>query len=189
MVRGGPDQLTAPLSRIVWVFAWFGSTVFGGGSATIAVLDRQIADRHQWLDRRHTQLAYALSRLTPGTNLLAFCTGAGWLIRGAPGAAVALLAASIPCSVIAVALTMLYRSWANHALARLALQGALASAVAIMIATCWTIVRPQWRAPHRGRVALTFLAAFALATWGVSPVRVLAASAIVGAIWPEREDA
>ncbi len=40
------------LGRLAWVFARFGNTVFGGGSATMAVLERQIVDRHQWLDRR-----------------------------------------------------------------------------------------------------------------------------------------
>jgi chromate transporter len=34
--------------------------------------------------------------LTPGTNLLAFCTGIGWLLRGLSGALIALLAASVP---------------------------------------------------------------------------------------------
>jgi hypothetical protein len=37
-------------------------------------------------------LAYALSRLTPGTNLLAFCTAVGWLILRLPGALLALAA-------------------------------------------------------------------------------------------------
>jgi hypothetical protein len=37
-------------------------------------------------------LAYALSGLTPGTNLLAFCTAVGWLILRLPGALLALAA-------------------------------------------------------------------------------------------------
>jgi chromate transporter len=177
-----------PLGPMAWVFARFGNTVYGGGSPTIAVLEREITDRRGWLDRGHTQLAYAVSRLTPGTNLLAFCTGAGWLMRRGPGALVALAAASIPCSMVAVALTLFYQAWANHAVARFALRGALASAVAIMVATCWTLVRPHWRHASRFRVALLFVAAFTLATvWGQSPIRVLALSAVVGALWPERE--
>ena len=43
-----------------------------------------------------------LNRRTPGTNLLAFCTAAGWTSRRWLGAIVALLASSIPCSLLVV---------------------------------------------------------------------------------------
>lgn len=39
--------------------------------------------------------------------MLAFCTGVGWLVRGLPGALVALVAASVPCAIMVVALTAL----------------------------------------------------------------------------------
>ncbi len=35
-------------------------------------------------------LCFALGRLTPGTNLLAFSTGVGWLLRGMAGAVASL---------------------------------------------------------------------------------------------------
>ncbi len=188
-----PDAATLSrrpsIGAIAWVFARFVNTVFGGGSATIAVLEQEIVERHHWLDRRETHLAFAVSRLTPGTNLLAFCAGVGWLMRRSGGAVVALVSGSAPCSVLAVALTAFYASWTQHALAQLAFRGALASAVAIMVSTCWTIVRPLLRSPSRGRVVLLFIGAFALAMWGVSPLRVLALSAAVGALWAESEDA
>ena len=188
-----PDA--APRSRrpsvgsIAWVFGRLGSTVFGGGTATIAILEQEIVDRHHWLDRRETRLAFAVSRLTPGTNLLAYCAGVGWLMRRSVGAVVALVAGSAPASVLAVALTAFYASWTQHALAQLALRGALASAVAIMVSTCWTIVGPPLRSPYRGRVVLLFIGAFTLAMWGVSPLRVLSLSAVLGALWTESEDA
>ena len=171
---------SAPLASLAWVFARFGNTVFGGGSATMTVLERHIVER-QWLDRRHAQLAYALSRVTPGTNLLAFCTGVGCAV-------VALAAASIPCAVLAVALTVFYTAWAGHPLAAFALRGALASAIAIMAVTCWTMLRPHVRGAHRLRVTLLFVGAFLLASiGGLSPLRVLAISAAVGALWPDSE--
>ena len=92
------------LRAIASVFARYANTTFGGGSATIAVLREQIVEKRPWLDREQFDLAYALSRLTPGTNLLAFCTAAGWITRRGLGALFALLAASLPCSLLAVAI-------------------------------------------------------------------------------------
>ena len=62
--------------------------------------------------------------------------------------------------------------------------------MAIVVATCWTLIRPHWRPPHRVFVVLVFTGAFALSSlWDLSPLWVLGLSAIVGAIWPEREGA
>jgi chromate transport protein ChrA len=44
------------LGRLAWVFARFGNTVFGGGTPTVMVLEREIVDHHQWLDRRWMHL-------------------------------------------------------------------------------------------------------------------------------------
>src|ERR1044071_5798203 len=92
--RAGPRPAPT-LAAIARVFARHANTTFGGGSATIAVLRRQLVDRHAWLAPAEFDLGYALSRLTPGTTLLAFCTAAGWTARGWPGALIALLAASL----------------------------------------------------------------------------------------------
>ena len=64
------------------VFARYGNLTLGGGSATIAVLQQEIVVKRGWLAQVPFSLSYALSRLTPGTNLLAFCTAAGWIFAG-----------------------------------------------------------------------------------------------------------
>jgi chromate transporter len=181
--------LTRPsLSQIAWVFARIGNTVYGGGTPTMAALEQEIVAKRRWLEPHETQLTHAVSRLTPGTNVLAFCVGTGWLLRRSGGAVVALAAASIPCSLLAVALTSLYGVWAGYPVARFALRGALASAVAIMVATCWTLIRPHWQHRFYVRVAVLFAATLALATIGnQSPIRVLGLAAVVGVLWPPSE--
>src|SRR4051794_19443022 len=114
------------LRAIAGVFARYANTTFGGGSATIAVLKDAIVVDRQWLDEDQFALDYALSRLTPGTNLLAFCTAAGWTARRWSGALVALLAASLPCSILAVLVTVFYEQLRDNIWFRAALTGALA---------------------------------------------------------------
>lgn len=101
-----PAQRTSPLVELTRVFGAVGSFTFGGGSATIAALEREIVEKRHWLDPDRFALCFALSRMTPGTNLLAFCVAAGASLRGAIGAVLTLIAASVPCSMFAVALTM-----------------------------------------------------------------------------------
>src|SRR5258706_14603515 len=91
------------LTDLIRAFVRYGIFTCGGGSPPIAVLQDELVDRRRWLNHEPFQLSYALSRVTPGTNLLAFCTAAGWLLRGWTGALVSLPAASIPCSSLALA--------------------------------------------------------------------------------------
>lgn len=102
------------LNSILWVFARHGNVKFGGGSATIAELEGEIVERRDWVSHDQSRLSYALSRITPGTNLLAYCAGVGWLLRGASGVLMALVAASVPCSILAVLVTALYEWWSRN---------------------------------------------------------------------------
>ena len=104
----------ASLFQIGSVFARYANLTLGGGSATTAVIHREIVDKRRWIGQDRFALSFALARLTPGTNLLAFCTAIGWLLRRLPGALVALLAASIPCTILVVVVTMLFSHWQDN---------------------------------------------------------------------------
>ena len=173
------------LTSIADVFTRYGNFTLGGGSATSAVIHGQVVTRRRWVTDQQFGLCYALGRLTPGTNVLAFCTGIGWLLRGLPGALVALLAASIPCTLIVIVITALFREWQGNAIAQAAIHGAVAAAVAITAKTSWTIAGPLYRAGARLRVVLIGAAAFGLyVVIGVSAIYVLLGAALVGAFLP-----
>jgi chromate transporter len=185
-----PNSTSRPrLIEIVSVFARYGNLTFGGGSATIGVLQREIETKRPWITRDQFRLCYGLSRLTPGTNLLAFCTAVGWLTRGWPGAAVALVAASLPCSLVAVAVTALFELWTRNPWAKVALHGALAAAVGIIFYTCWHLTRSNLRRSNWVRLACV-LAAFIMlqSVFALAPIRVLLVAAAVGAIWPKESN-
>jgi chromate transporter len=129
-----------------------------------------------------------LSRITPGTNLLSFCTGIGWLLRRLPGAIVALLAASIPCSVLVIIVTMLFDQWSHNQAGGIAIRGAMAAVVGITVMTCWTISKPYLRRSNWLRQFLFVGAGFAFnAFLSVAPVRVLLVAAIIGFFLPVKE--
>ena len=154
----------------------------------MAVLHRELVARRGWIDEPRFGLCYALSRLTPGTNLLAFCTAIGWLLRRAPGAVVALLAASIPCSLLVIIVTMFFDQWTHNPAGRVAIGGAMAAAVGITVMTCWTISKPYVKRTDWLRPLLFVGVAFASEAFlSIPPVRVLLAAAIVGFFLPVRK--
>ena len=113
--RADKPKRTGPrLVQIANAFARYANFTLGGGSATVAVLHRELMDKRKWISNDDFSLCFGLARLTPGTNLLAFCTGVGWLLRGMAGAMIALLAASIPCAVFVVAATAMFSRWQEN---------------------------------------------------------------------------
>lgn len=172
------------VSSVFWAFARHGNVTFGGGSATIAELEREIIERRKWVTHDQSRLSYALSRITPGTNLLAYCVGVGWLLRGASGAVAALVAASVPCSVLAVLLTAIYEWWSRNVIVSMAFRGALVAAVAVAIATAWTLIRPYKDSVSWLKIVLGSGGSLILALIGISPLRVLLLASVVGLLWP-----
>jgi chromate transporter len=118
------------LKQIADVFVRYANFTLGGGSANTAVIHSEIVGKRRWVSEEQFAISFALGRLTPGTNLLAFCVGIGWILRRWAGAVIALLAASILCTTCVVVITVLFIKWQENAFAQAAIKGAGAAAVA-----------------------------------------------------------
>lgn len=151
----------------------------------MAALQRELVEQRGWMSRAQYVLAFSLARITPGTNVLAFCAGAGWLIRGWTGAAIAVLATSVPSAMLAVWLSSAYTAWSSVAWVKHVFSAVAACAAGMTVAGAILLVRPHtargWLRPL-GLVAAALLATQA----GLSPIPVLAAAALVGGIWGDR---
>ena len=150
------------LLEIAGIMAREGSLTFGGGGPTTIALEKALVHGKAWLSRARFRLAYALSRFTPGTNVFAFCTALGWQMRGIPGAMVALIGASVPCSVVTIAITVLLQIWQDNPSAAVALQVASAVAIGLVAASCWPLVRPHVRKRTWARTLVLLGGAIAL---------------------------
>lgn len=173
------------LKDIAGIMARDGSLTFGGGGPTAVALEKALVHKHGWLPRPRFRLAYALSRLTPGTNVFAFCTALGWQMRGFAGALIALAGASLPCSAVTVAITILLEWWRDDPRAAVAIQVAAAVAIGLVAASCWPLLRPHLRGSSWVRTAALLAGAIALQVLDVPPLRVLLAAGVVGALWRE----
>ncbi len=173
------------LKQLAGVFARYANFTLGGGSATTAVIHSEVVVKRRWISEEQFALSFALGRLTPGTNVLAFCVGVGWMLRRWSGAVVTLLASSIPCTLFVVVITILFSQWQENAFAQAAIKGAVAAAVAVTVKTAWTIAHPYFKTGKRLRVILSGASAFLLnVVVGISPIYVLVIAAVVGCFLP-----
>jgi len=173
------------LSAVTSLFFRVGVTVFGGGDPSIAILQREFY-RRDWLSPEKFAIAFGLARLTPGTNVLAFCAASGWYIFGLGGALAAVLAITIPASVLVVWLTRAYDLTAHYRLAQSVANALLAAAVGTMIGAALLLVRSQCKPGRWLKPVAISTGAFLLAFVArLTPLQVIGVAAIVGFFWPD----
>ena len=175
------------LLRLTGLFLRISSFTFGGGNPTMAALYRELVETRGWLSAEKYGLAYALARITPGTNVLAFSAGVAWELLGWKGAVAAMLASTIPVAVLAVLLTAGYDAVRAYPRAMAAVGGTLAAAVGMMATGAWQLLATHLRSKNAARIirAIVFSGgALVLArVFGFNPITVLALAAAAGALW------
>ncbi|MEO8627652.1 MAG: chromate transporter, partial [Betaproteobacteria bacterium] len=160
-----------------------------GGDATTASLQRELVGNRGWLSERDFATCYAVSRITPGTNLLAFCTAVGWRMMGIRGALLALLLASIPGATLLVVLTGFYDAAPSHPIVLSAVHAALAATVGIMLSSAWILLRPTLRRRPALTVALVAASLFLSVYASFSPLEIIAVAAVAGLLVPQQPNA
>jgi chromate transporter len=175
------------LRKLTGIFFRIGNTTFGGGLPTIAALQRELVDQRKWLSPEDYALAFSLSRVTPGTNVIAFCAATGAQILGFWGALSGALSETVPSAILAVLMTQGYESWRTNAWVIAGIAGTIAAVVGMMWASIYMLVSPyfrDWRSALRGAI-ITLAAFLGLWKFGLSPLTIIVLAAIVGVIWPE----
>ena len=172
------------LKRLTWIFLRVGNLTFGGGDPTMAALQSELVVARRWLTAEQYALIYGLARITPGTNLVAFSAAAGWQILGWMAAMLAVVAMTVPPSVVVVLLTSGYQAFNSNPLAMAAIGGMLAAASGMMATAAWQLLRPEIRVGRRLRAAVLFLASLGASLgFSMSPIVVLGLAALVGIFW------
>ena len=171
--------------QLAWIITRDVNRTVGGGMAAMELLRRSFETR-TWIDAPTHALFVAVSRLTPGTNILAYCAAVGWRLRRWPGTLAALAAASIPASLIVSGLAATLVQLDRYPAIRIALSIGMLVAAALVFSSAWHLLKPYLRSSRRPLALLISSLAIGLYLVGWTPVRVLLVCAVVGALLPAR---
>lgn len=107
---GSQHEPPAPLRTVLQILVEFtiiGATAFGGGSATISAM-RRTCLRRGWLNAEEFFETLVISRITPGTTIIAQVYLIGRRIAGYPGLVAATVGLLTPAFSITLGLAKLY---------------------------------------------------------------------------------
>lgn len=171
------------LREFTWVIARDVNRTVGGGMAAMELLRRSFETR-QWVDASTHGLFAAVSRLTPGTNILAYCAAAGWRLHGWRGTLGATAAASIPASIVITALAATLVRLDRYPPVRLALSIGMLIAAVLVLSSAWNLLKPFCRTGRWPQALFVAAVTTSLYIAGLTPVRILLASALAAALLP-----
>lgn len=89
-----------PCLQLFLTFVKIGAFTFGGGWAMISIIEREIVDKHHWIEREEFLDLLAVAQSLPGILAVNIAASVGDRIRGGKGSAVAALGSILPSFLI-----------------------------------------------------------------------------------------
>lgn len=124
---------TVSLWKLGLFFLKVGAVLYGSGYVLVAFLEGGLVEQFGWLTRSELLDAIAIGQLTPGP-VLSTATFVGYLVSGAPGAAVATLGIFLPSFVFVLILNPLIPRLRKSAWMAAFLDAVNVAAIALMLA-------------------------------------------------------
>lgn len=88
------------IRNLFLTFAKIGAFTFGGGWAMISIIEREVVDKHRWLDKSEFLDLLAVAQSMPGILAVNISVVVGDRIRGLKGSVAAALGTIMPCFLI-----------------------------------------------------------------------------------------
>ncbi len=174
---------------LFWSFFQIGLFSFGGGYASLPLIQHQVVDLHSWLTMTQFSDIITISQMTPGPVAINSATFVGIQIAGIPGAIIATLGCITPSCILITMLAFVYYHYRSLSTVQGVLSG-LRPAVVAMIAgagvslfqsAIWateiSLTDTDWIA------AVIFVLALVILRWKkVNPITVMVSSGVLGLI-------
>ena len=165
------------LLAIFWSFLKIGAFTFGGGYAMIPLIQHEVIHRRGWLAESEFLDLLTLAQTAPGPIALNTAVFVGYKHRGYLGALSAILGIVVPSFVIILVVAMFFSTVRDNRWVDAAFKGMRPAVVALIVAPIVGLTKGmRWW-------LIAVAAATALTVWyfGLSPVWLLIAGAVVGA--------
>jgi len=136
---------------------------FGGPAGQIAVMHRELVERHRWISERRFLHALNYCMVLPGPEAQQLATYIGWLLHGTRGGIVAGGLFVLPSLAILIVLSWVYVRYGQVPAIAAILHGVKPAVVAIVLAAAWRIGSRTLHHPLLWAIAAAAFAALAVA--------------------------
>ena len=120
--------------RIIFItFLKIGLFTFGGGYAMIPLIERDMVEKHHWIDGKEIIDIIAIAAAAPGVIAVNTATFVGYRIAGFKGGLVATLGMILPSYVIICTIALFYQQFKNLEWVGYAFAGIRAGVIVLLL--------------------------------------------------------
>ena len=166
------------LLKLFKTFFKIGLFTFGGGYAMIPLIQREVIERHKWIDEKDFLDMLVLAQSTPGPIAVNTSVFVGYKMAGVAGAIAATLGTVLPSFIVILLLALFFAEVRENRFIDAAFRAMRPAVIALIVAPLIGLVKGmKW-------YLMSVSAAVAVAVWylGVSPAYLIGASLVVGVI-------
>ena len=166
---------------IFWSFFKVGTFTIGGGYAMIPLMQRELVERHRWMNEEDFLDSVALSQAMPGVFAVNMAALTGRRLRGGRGAMAAIVGNILMPVVFILLLAVVFRAFRENVIVERIFLGLRPAVVALIAAPVFAMAKSA----HVTWSNVWIPVASALLIWllGVSPVLVVLVAALLGYIY------
>lgn len=125
-------------------FLQIGCFSFGGGYATIPLIQEQVVDLHHWLTLQEFKDIITISQMTPGPLAINTSTFVGLRIAGVLGSFIATLGCILCGALLSIFLYRFFMKYKHSEMIYHILRGLKAASIGFIAASAFTICNLSW---------------------------------------------
>ena len=167
------------LIEILKSFLKIGAFTFGGGYAMIPIIQYEVVNRRKWLSEKEFVELLTIAQAAPGPISLNTAVFVGYKCKGYKGALAAITGVVIPSFVIILVVAMFFHTMRDNRWVDAAFRGMRPAVVALIVAPIVGLAKGL----HWTLIAVAATTALTVWYFGFSPVWLLVAGAVAGALW------
>ena len=160
------------------IFLRIGATAFGGLGAALALVERELVTKRQWLTTADVTEALTYTKLLPGSTVVQVVSYLGYKLGGWSGSAVATSAFVFPSAVMMLMLAAVYVTATTVPAMRPAINGLTAAVVGILLATTYRLGKAN--IPDRITMGIALASIVAGAVLGISAAVIVMTAGLLG---------
>lgn len=173
--------------QLYWVFFQIGALAFGGGYATIPLIQSLVVEQHGWLSVTEMTDLVAISQMTPGPIAVNAATFVGTKVAFIPGSVIATLGLITPSTILMLSLARIIFSNRDVPIMDKALKGLRPGVIALIAIASISMFTASVLTPIQGfgfdPIALvTCIVGIILFIRKVDVIKIIGASAGIGVL-------
>ena len=131
------------LLKIFMVFSKISVLAFGGAYSFLPLIEHEVVENHNWLDKPEFLEIAGLTKLFPGAISVKFATYTGYKVAGIPGVIIANFATLLPPILFVVFISLVYSKYKDISYVKGGLEMIQYSVFAMIISIAFRLVDRQ----------------------------------------------